>query len=64
LFALSYRVKGRTSDLDISVNALTAIMPGILRKPFEGSKGRIEPDDPPKNEEEADPASESAEPPH
>jgi len=45
LFALTYRVEGDASDPDISVSALSALMPGILRKPFEGSKGTIEPPD-------------------
>jgi len=45
LFALSYRVEGRLPEPDVSINPMTAIMPGILRWPFEGSKGQLEPND-------------------
>lgn len=51
LFALSYRVEGEMDDPEVSIDPLTAILPGILRKPFEGSKGAVdsqkerEPDD-------------------
>ena len=42
LFALSYRVEGAMDDPEVSIDPLTAILPGILRKPFEGSKGAVE----------------------
>ncbi len=44
LFALSYRITGSISAPDIAVNPLTILTPGILRKPFEGGKGRVSPD--------------------
>ncbi|RMF12299.1 MAG: DUF3971 domain-containing protein [Alphaproteobacteria bacterium] len=43
LFALSYRITGRIEDPKISVNPLTVLTPGILRKPFEGGKGHVSP---------------------
>jgi len=46
LFALGYRVEGALEDPEVTIDPLTAIMPGILRKPFEGSKGTIEPEPP------------------
>ncbi len=46
LFALSYRVRGRIDAPEISVNPLTMLTPGILRKPFEGGKGRVSPQEP------------------
>lgn len=45
LFALSYRITGRIEDPKISVNPLTVLTPGILRKPFEGGKGHVAPQD-------------------
>lgn len=51
LFALTYRIEGAADDPEVSVNALTAFLPGIFRGPFEGRKGRLDdiepvPDDP------------------
>lgn len=43
MFALAYRVEGSTADPKVSINALTALIPGILRKPFEGAKGKLDP---------------------
>lgn len=42
LFALTYRMEGSMSDPDITVNPLSALAPGFLRKIFEGSKGKVE----------------------
>ncbi|GER01141.1 hypothetical protein JCM17845_17640 [Iodidimonas gelatinilytica] len=61
MFALSYRIKGKVADPTISVNALTAIIPGILRKPFEGSKGTLDKVEPDEEEPSPEPDSESDE---
>lgn len=42
IFAVSYRVSGSTKDPEVRINPLTVLMPGILRKPFEGSKGTLD----------------------
>jgi len=47
LFALSYRIKGSTDDPEVSVSTLSLLLPGILRRPFEGGKGTLDPPDPP-----------------
>lgn len=47
LFALSYRIKGSTSDPEVSVSSLSLLLPGILRRPFERSKGTLEPSEKP-----------------
>jgi len=52
LFAFSYRVSGEAGDPNVEIDTLTALAPGILRKPFEGSKGRIEPQEATDGEEE------------
>lgn len=45
MFAVSYRVKGALPEPELEVFPLTALAPGILRKPFEGAKGTIEADE-------------------
>lgn len=42
IFALSYRVSGSTKDPLVRINPFTVLMPGILRKPFEGTKGTLD----------------------
>ncbi|MFQ5346811.1 MAG: AsmA-like C-terminal domain-containing protein [Rhodothalassiaceae bacterium] len=42
LFSFAYRIKGRLDDPKISVSTMTGVLPGILRRPFTGSKGQIE----------------------
>ena len=68
LFALTYRIEGAADDPEVSVNALTAFLPGIFRGPFEGRKGRLDdiepvPDDPgaPQPTDEPAPPAEEAE---
>jgi hypothetical protein len=39
LFALNFRVSGRLSKPDVSVNPLSALAPGILRKLFSAGGG-------------------------
>ncbi len=42
LFAFAYRIKGTTDDPEIRVSTLTGLLPGILRRPFTGAKGKLE----------------------
>lgn len=44
LFALTYQMKGSMSAPDITINPLSALAPGFLRKIFEGNKGKVEPE--------------------
>lgn len=57
MFALAYRVSGPAADPEVDVNMLTALIPGILRKPFEGTKGRLapRPEDQPADEKAPEP---------
>lgn len=41
LFGVAYRVKGSTSNPDVSVNTMSGLAPGFLRLLFEGRKGRV-----------------------
>jgi hypothetical protein len=41
LFGVAYRVKGSTSNPDVSINTMSGLAPGFLRLLFEGRKGRI-----------------------
>ena len=41
LLAVRYTVRGDIRAPKITVNPMTLFMPGILRKPFEGGKGRL-----------------------
>ena len=53
LFAFAYRIKGTTDDPEIRVSTLTGLLPGILRTPFTGGKGKLE--NLPENEEKTAP---------
>ena len=53
LFAFAYRIKGATDDPTIEVSAMSGILPGIMRQPFTGSKGKL--DKLPESEEKAAP---------
>lgn len=41
MFAVTYRVEGSTDEPKITINRLTVLAPGILRKIFEGPKGEL-----------------------
>ncbi len=41
LFGVTYRVKGLSSDPEVSVSRLSGIAPGFLRLLFEGKKGKV-----------------------
>ncbi|MCH8863642.1 MAG: hypothetical protein IID51_14230, partial [Proteobacteria bacterium] len=56
LFALTYRMEGSISDPEITVNPLSALAPGFLRKIFEGVKGAVEPEPEPEPESPETPA--------
>ncbi|MDQ7018733.1 MAG: AsmA-like C-terminal region-containing protein [Robiginitomaculum sp.] len=43
LFGLSYQVKGPFEALQVFVNPLSALTPGVLRRIFEGGKVNVEP---------------------
>lgn len=42
MFGMTYRIQGDIDDPEITVNPLTALAPGILRRFFEGPKGTLE----------------------
>ncbi|GIX17016.1 MAG: hypothetical protein KatS3mg119_1202 [Rhodothalassiaceae bacterium] len=43
LFAVRYDLSGRIDAPEVSVSPMTLILPGILRKPFEGGKAKLPP---------------------
>lgn len=42
MFGMTYRIQGDIDDPEITVNPLTALAPGILRRFFEGPKGSLD----------------------
>lgn len=46
LFALTYRIVGSVEDPKVTLNPLSALAPGLLRKIFEGPKGTVDPNQP------------------
>lgn len=42
MFGMTYRIQGDIDNPEITVNPLTALAPGILRRFFEGPKGSLE----------------------
>ena len=47
LFALTYRIEGPADNPKFTINPLSALAPGILRKIFEGRKGKVKQEDTP-----------------
>ncbi|MEE8371436.1 MAG: AsmA-like C-terminal region-containing protein [Sphingomonadales bacterium] len=43
MFAITYRVEGGTDSPKVTVNPLSVLAPGVLRKIFEGPKGELPP---------------------
>jgi hypothetical protein len=41
IFAVTYRVEGNLEDPKVTINPLSALAPGVLRKLFEGPKGEL-----------------------
>lgn len=41
IFAVTYRVEGDLDAPQVTINPLTVLAPGILRKMFEGPKGEL-----------------------
>ncbi|MBK5911614.1 hypothetical protein CCR85_08945 [Rhodothalassium salexigens] len=42
LFALNYRISGPMDDPEVSINQLSVLAPGLLRRLMDGPKGRID----------------------
>ena len=59
VFALTYRVEGDLDDPQVTINPLSALAPGILRKMFEGPKAEL----PSEEAEQARPESSPNRPP-
>jgi len=41
LIGITYRIKGLTDNIQVTINPLTGLIPGFLRVLFEGSKGKV-----------------------